>query len=155
MYPAPAYTNLHRANRDASQKCCSIKGTKRRCGEDTVESRDMLGLGRPLDRRVVQSPFDHFVLQPIGILTNCWVRHELIQLAAQPAGSRRWANVFDRTSMLMVWTLWNASGADAAGLKREGASVVCPELGKRFPWAAQAATDQAVRFFVLMQVKIA
>jgi hypothetical protein len=27
---------------------------------------------------VVQSPFDHFVLQPIGILTNCWVRHELL-----------------------------------------------------------------------------
>jgi hypothetical protein len=38
----------------------------------------MLGLGRPLDRRVLQSPFDHFVLQPIGILTNCWVRHELL-----------------------------------------------------------------------------
>src|SRR5258705_607582 len=78
MYPAPACTNLHRANRDASQKCCSIKGTKRRCGEDTVESRDMLGLGRPLDRRMVQSSFDHFVLQPIGVLTNCGVRHELL-----------------------------------------------------------------------------
>jgi len=85
---------------------------------------------------VLQSPFDHFVLQPIDILANCWVRHELIQLAAQPAGSRRWANVFDRTSMLMVWTLWNASGADAAGRHKE-------------------TTAPADRFFVLMQVKIA
>jgi hypothetical protein len=39
--------------------------------------------------------------------------------------------------MLMVWALWNASGATLqVVLKRDGASVVCPELRKRFPWVA-------------------
>jgi hypothetical protein len=48
-----ARTNLHRANRVRVKNAVPSKEQKRCCGEDTVESHDMLGLGRPLDRRVL------------------------------------------------------------------------------------------------------
>ena len=36
-----------------------------------------------------------------------------------------------------LFTLWNATGPDLrAVLKRDGAAVVCPELGTRYPAAA-------------------
>jgi hypothetical protein len=36
-----------------------------------------------------------------------------------------------------IFTLWAATGPEVkAVLKREGEAVICPELGKRFPWAA-------------------
>ncbi len=35
-------------------------------------------LRRPLDRRVLQPSFDQFASQPIGVLTNRWVRRELM-----------------------------------------------------------------------------
>jgi len=36
-----------------------------------------------------------------------------------------------------VFSLWAATSPEMrAVLKREGEAVICPELGKRFPWAA-------------------
>jgi hypothetical protein len=36
-----------------------------------------------------------------------------------------------------IWTTWNAASADLrAVLKRNGAGIICPELGTRWPVAA-------------------
>jgi hypothetical protein len=37
---------------------------------------------KAIDRRVLQSPLDHFALQPFGILANCGVGHELMLVRA-------------------------------------------------------------------------
>jgi hypothetical protein len=49
--PAPVFTDLHRRTEGANQKCCSIKGTKGNCGEDTRSA----ALSQPQADKAVRS----------------------------------------------------------------------------------------------------
>jgi hypothetical protein len=57
-------------------------------------------LRRPFDRRVLQPSFDHFASQRIGVLTNRWVRHEL--MIVRSIGLDLLSNVFVEMSEPLV-----------------------------------------------------
>ena len=65
-------------------------------------------LGRPFDRRVIQSSFDHLASQPVGVLTNCWVRHELMLVRAVSLDLL--SNVFVEMSEPFVRHMFDAHG---------------------------------------------
>jgi hypothetical protein len=49
-------------------------------------------LWRPFNRRVLYPSFDHFASQLVGVLTNRWIRHQL--MLARPISLDLLSNVF-------------------------------------------------------------
>jgi hypothetical protein len=87
-----------------------------------------------VEQHLVRHVYDSFPQQPqvtgplAGYLT-------LLHLCGVEGRQTDYRPTFD----VDVWTIWNAAGPELKEvLQREGANIICPALGTRFPVSAAA-----------------